>query len=430
MSVDTLVAALNHSEARGTDRNVMVVLAEAADPAYGITWLPIVPPKFDDADPTKCITYRARCSKREVIRAIQALEAAGEIQVRKAQRGQRRISVYKICVGEYRDRDVNYADLPFVVKEPFGEPESPAETECQAGTPSTNTGSGDGTSRGDELAPGEVTDSAPHGVPATRAREENLQRTVNEPAAEPSTSSEALPVARPPARAGARAGIGFESAAASESEPVSIERAVASLTLLGGWDSGSLRVVEPLLMQVPAAWFARSLQTTLQRRGVRNQTGLFIHLLQTAINDWRQAQQEARLATWDALFGEAGMERVKREDPERYVLAWATPSPDVVKPLPAHAVVQHVFDYVHEYVDDDAERARLLELFVATVERPPNFADLNGWVLIQIDRARLPLATVEAVLRVAVTDQRDLDRLITFAREIHMNIERERSTAA
>lgn len=420
MSVDTLVAALNHSEARGTDRNVLVVLAEAADPLYGITWLPIDPPKWDDADPTKCITHRARCSKREAIRAIQALEQAGEIQVRKAQRGQRRISVYKVCVGEYARVEVKYDDLPFEIKEPF-------VTGCQIVTSYENTGSGDVTSRGDEMAPHEVTAPSPHGVTATRAREENPHRTTRVSAAEPSTSPSLEPAARP---AGRHANAMTSAAAASsDTEPVSIERAVASLTLLNGWDTGSIRVVEPLLQQVPASWFARALETTLQRRA-RNPVGLFVHLLQTAINDWRRDQHAAALATWDALFGEAGIERVKREDPERYVLAWATPQPDVAKPLPAHAVVEHVFAYVHEYVADDAERTRLLELFVEAVERPPTYHDLHGWVLFAIDRDRRSLADVEALLRVTVLDDQERARLLDFAREIHGNVNGDEASDA
>lgn len=173
MAVDVMSAVLNHSEACGTDRLVLLALADAADPKNAVTWLPIEPPRHETSDGSKCITHRARCSKREVIRAIKALEQAGELQKRRAQRGQKRISVYKVCVGPYAGVDVDYDDLPFDLDEPFS-------TGCQIVTSSTNTGSQEERVRGDEMSPHEVTDQPPHGVTAYAGAEKT------EPSVEPS----------------------------------------------------------------------------------------------------------------------------------------------------------------------------------------------------------------------------------------------------
>jgi hypothetical protein len=80
--------------------------------------LPIVPAK--GGDPTRCLIHRANASKRAVIDALAALESAGEIEVRTAQRGRRRINVYRVVLGQVAASPVDYSDLPFDLEQPFG----------------------------------------------------------------------------------------------------------------------------------------------------------------------------------------------------------------------------------------------------------------------------------------------------------------------
>lgn len=415
MSIDVLREVLNHSQAKGTDRNVLVALADSAN-VFGISWLPLDPPRRAKADPTKCVTHRANCSKREAIRAVQALERMGEIQVQKAQRGQRRISVYWVSVGTFAQVEIAYDDLPFDLVSPFvrGARLSPRTDLFDV----TSRGDGPVTPRGDELAP--------DGVTALRAGGEEHPSVEppldpsEHPAADPRDLSEALPAAPPPALEQVQ---DRESAAASESEPVSIERAVASLAKLEGWDTGSLAVVMPLLNQLPEAVFADTLRKTIARRG-DNPPGLLVFLLRTAIGDWRKGQNDARLATWDQFFGEAGLERIKRDDPDRYVLAWATPSLEAVRPLPPALVVEHVLEYVFEHTVDHAERDRLLKVFIEATDRIPSVRAVNDWILGALDRKRRPLdevlATIDSFCQGA-TDQERAE-LHAFANEIHANI--------
>lgn len=421
MSVDTLTAALNHSTSAGADRLVLIALADAADPKNGITWLPIIPPKWEKADPSKCITHRANCSKATVIRALQALQESGEIQVRKAQRGQRRLNVYKVCVGLYAEVEVDYEDLPFVIKEPFTAPGDANEGSGTGSQDETSSDEGDGTSRGVTDATSRGDDSSPHGVsPYAGAK-----RTLIEPAAEPSieTEGEALSSSSPPVPSTAAERERLEvPAAASASAPVSLERAVASLATLTGWDSGSLGVVAPLLQQVPEVLFEETLTATLARRP-RNPVGMFVHLLSTAISTWRHDQHQAALDTWDRAFGEAGMERVKREDPERYVMAWAAPALEAARPLPPAAVVSHVLEYLFAYVDDTVERVRLLEVFVRTAERQPAFHSIRDWILSAIDRHRFSYGEVVETVEALVSDEQLRAQLLRFASDVQANVD-------
>lgn len=425
MSIDVLREVLNHSQAKGTDRLVLIALADAANP-NGITWLPLSPPKAVGVDPTKCITHRANCSKREAIRAIQQLEQQGEVEVRKAQRGQRRISVYRVSVGTYAKASVDYENLPFELKEPFGRgdnlaPRNGADTASLSGADVTPRGDRPGTSRGDDLAP--------HGVTAfARARREPSLDPSEQPAAEPPSTTAGPLAARPAAPRTADQPV--ETAAASESEPVSLERAIASLATLTGWDAGSLGVVAPLLQQLPGIVFERTLQKVGARRA-KNPVGLFVHLLRAAIDDWRRDQHEARLATWDAVFGEAGIERVKREDPERYVRAWAAPSLDAVRPLPPAAVISHVLDYLFEYVDDVGERFRLLEVFVQAAERQPAFVAIRDWILFALDRHRYSPDEVRAAVETLTGGEPELQqKLLAFADIVEQNVNDARRSVA
>lgn len=215
-----------------------------------------------------------------------------------------------------------------------------------------------------------------------------------------------------------------QSAAAEELRPVSIEQAIGSLAKLAGWDTGSLQVVLPLIQGLPAELFEQTLEKTLAR-AADNPPGLLVYLLRVAIGDWRQAQNDARLATWDAFFGEAGIERVKAEDPDRYVLAWATPALDAARPLPPVLVVGHVLEYVYAHTADPADRKRLLDVFLAAADRIPSVRAAHEWVLTAIDRHRRPLDEVLAFIAdfMAGSPQDDVDELVAFAREVAANVE-------
>jgi hypothetical protein len=407
VSIDVLREVLNHSRARGTDRLVLITLAEAADPRSGVTWLPILPPKSSKADPTKCIAHRANCSKREVIRSIQNLEELLEIEVRKAQRAQRRINVYRVAVGTYRDAIVDYDDLPFELSEPFGRgdnlaPRNRADSASLSGPDGTPRGDEGGTRRGDELAP--------HGV---RANAGARREPSEDPAAEP---SERTPRGSSLV-AGGLAGEELEllvPAAASSTEAVSIERAAALLARLRGWDAGSLKVVEPLLGQLPAREFVAAVERTLARRNVENPAGLFVFLLRTAIDEWRREQTAQRLSAWDAMFGEQGIEQVKRTDPERYVLAWAQ-APIGIAPLPGYAVLPHLLDYLFEFVDDVDERRRLADLYDRVSQQAPSIAAIRDWILVAIERRRYPRHEVIETVRTLAPEHPEL---IAFADQV------------
>jgi len=124
VSVKVLAEALDYSASTGTDRCVLLALADAAS-HDGVTWLPILPARARGAmnqrvDERKCITHRANCSKRQALRSIGALAELGEIEIRQAQRGQKRINVYRVTVGQIAESEVDYDRLPFGLDAPFG----------------------------------------------------------------------------------------------------------------------------------------------------------------------------------------------------------------------------------------------------------------------------------------------------------------------
>lgn len=102
----------------------MLVFADSAHDD-GITWL-------GQAE----IAKKALISRTEVDRSVKDLEVTGEIEKRKAQRGRRRINVYRITLPGIDEPA--YDDLPFTLNEPF--------TVSQVGTPSEIDGVTSGTS--------------------------------------------------------------------------------------------------------------------------------------------------------------------------------------------------------------------------------------------------------------------------------------------
>jgi hypothetical protein len=125
-------------------------------------------------------------------------------------------------------------------------------------------------------------------------------------------------------------------------------------------DRGTLAQVERLAFQLPSEVFAASVETLRRRRGsgsVANDAGLFVHLLKVELR--RQARDRAELEIQAAAAVElpgGHVERIKREEPARYLRAMAgVPGFDAA-------------GFVERYVAEDSERKRLLdELAVAEV---------------------------------------------------------------
>lgn len=425
MSNAALNAVFSRSESTGIARNVMVVIADSAN-VHGLSWLPLEPPKWKGANPEKCIVHMARTkTRRQAIRAIQELEQLGEIQVRKAQRGQRRHNVYRLMLADFPLSEIRWEDLPFELLEPFADDQP---TDLRRDGVSRRSGEPVVPLRGDTSVTSPGDQGTPRDVTPIRARElDPSGEPSDDPAAEPQEDHLDPTFEAQLVHGGDRSG---RSAAASESEPVSIEQAVAQLSRLHGWDVKSIDVVQPLLWRVPASVVVETLDKTLARKS-RNQTGLFVHLLQVAIEQWRAEQAEARLETWNEFFGEKGLERVKREDPERYVLAWATPALEASMPLPPNVVCAHVIGYVFDYVDDPLERQRLIRRFAEATDHvePARqaYRDIENAVLMALSRN--PLRPYDEVVQMieTFTDGSPEARtsLLTFAAEIHANVQRE-----
>jgi hypothetical protein len=93
-----------HPESEVSDRLVLLVLADAAHDD-GVTWIS-----------QEEIARKALLSERQVRRCIKALDGRSEIEQRKAQRGRRRIGVYRVASAPV---DPEYDRLPFLLNEDF-----------------------------------------------------------------------------------------------------------------------------------------------------------------------------------------------------------------------------------------------------------------------------------------------------------------------
>lgn len=110
MSVRVINEVLEESSSVLGARLVALVLADAAHPD-GITWL----------GQTE-LRRRTRLSERAVRDGLRALEELDELESRKAQRGRRRINVYRVIVGAIGEVEPDYNDLPFALAAPFSRP--------------------------------------------------------------------------------------------------------------------------------------------------------------------------------------------------------------------------------------------------------------------------------------------------------------------
>lgn len=94
-----------HSEATLAARLVLLALADQASDD-GVTWV------FQET-----IAEKAKLDATTVRRAVRKLEKIGELETRKAQRGRKRVNVYRVLMPDLPE--VDYDRLPFEIAEPF-----------------------------------------------------------------------------------------------------------------------------------------------------------------------------------------------------------------------------------------------------------------------------------------------------------------------
>jgi len=116
-------------------------------------------------------------------------------------------------------------------------------------------------------------------------------------------------------------------------------------------DCGTLLVVEQLALRLSSASFAAVLETLDRRTSsgtVANDAGLLVKLLKVALREQARLAAEAQIEAAANAPPEIGpVERMKRDEPERYI---------------ANLRGVRGFDlegYLAEYVADEAERERL-----------------------------------------------------------------------
>ena len=107
MSVRAIDAVLRLSKSETATRLVAVVIADVAH-HDGVGWL-------DQRE----VATRANVSVPSVKRGVAWLVEHGELEVRKVQRGRRRVNVYRVLLGEVAEQPVEYDRLPFDVDPPF-----------------------------------------------------------------------------------------------------------------------------------------------------------------------------------------------------------------------------------------------------------------------------------------------------------------------
>jgi hypothetical protein len=285
VSVDVLREVFKYSRSKGVARNVIVALADAAHPD-GVVWLPIDPPKDKRRDQTRCLTHRANASRRSVIDSLQELEQLVELEVRKAQRGRSRFSIYRVVVGGIGASEVDYADLPFELDRPFG---LGADSAPRQGA----------SERPDEVqfAHDEVQFSGSRFYkdgPDPKQQQEAKEEELSDPAAEEASAT---------------------------------DREISELVLaLPGADSGSPKLILPLAYGLPRGVFLEAVEVVRDRvraGSVERPCGLLIYLLRIARAE-RTAAFSAQLAaqlgpTRAYVPAPWQSEQVKRDEPELYV---------------------------------------------------------------------------------------------------------------
>ena len=115
MSFRVVGKILRHSNEKLARRLILIVLGEAAHDD-GVVWLD-----------QSTIALKARLSRTHVAEMLREMEEAAVLEVRKAQRGRKRISVYRITLPGLDEPD--YERLPFALDRPFTVSEVPTRSE-------------------------------------------------------------------------------------------------------------------------------------------------------------------------------------------------------------------------------------------------------------------------------------------------------------
>lgn len=115
MSFRVVANVLRYSEETLARRLILIVLAETAHDD-GIAWM-------DQEE----IATKARLSRTHVAEKVREMEAEGVLEIRKAQRGRKRISVYRLVLEGIEEPD--YGRLPFALDRPFTTSEVPTSSD-------------------------------------------------------------------------------------------------------------------------------------------------------------------------------------------------------------------------------------------------------------------------------------------------------------
>lgn len=144
------------------------------------------------------------------------------------------------------------------------------------------------------------------------------------------------------------------AAADTQVEATRPTRVAEIVQAMPGCDIGSVNRIEPLAVQLPAPVFEEIVEKINQRRNVGNPIGLLKteleRELETRLRDQRIA--EAHNISSDLVVTSSPVERMKRDEPERYVTAMA-------KVLEEDAMQA----YLDEYVTDENTRIVLLDRY-------------------------------------------------------------------
>jgi len=114
MSVRTIAIILDHSPVASSGERLLLVVIADKSGDDGVAW-----PSISE------MARKALLSERQIKRLIASLVDGGHLQKRKAQRGRRRVSVYRLS-GVSGLKSINYEDLPFKLGVPFDEVTSAA----------------------------------------------------------------------------------------------------------------------------------------------------------------------------------------------------------------------------------------------------------------------------------------------------------------
>jgi len=405
VSVKVIREVYAYSRATNTPWAVMLALADAATDegvAFPLVmdrckacWEGVLEQWDDDACPLcgevtdrrkrTSLTFKARSADSTVRLAIKALEDAGEIEVRKVQRGRKRVNVYRVLCGHLADIEVTYEDLPFKLTEPFSRPpiSGGRQEDVQAGDdrriPAEN---------GPESGPD---DRRISGSPIEE------RPTRGNPPGDPPAAEHLDPLTVVPLPGADD--LALSAAALVGQGPATLTQVVTVLDRFKGRDLNSLRVIEPLALQLPASTFLEVAQEAKSRRNVRNEAGLFVHLLRIACAELRLDEQtRIRVAIAEADHRDA-------ESYLRRLLA-----------LPNEASADVTASCISRYAPDPAEQARLTDL-EQTLRLQPVEAKLRRSI---VDTARHYLGGAEQDLHDWLDEwcaENDLD--VVLRQELH-----------